>query len=70
MAKRRTRKAAAKKMGFKQVIVSLAILFSAVLFIIKIFIGSVGWFEVFAPIIIAFVIVFLLSAIKAGIRKI
>jgi len=69
MAKRITRKTVKKKTGFKQVLISLGILFSTILFIIKILTGSIGWFEVFAPVIIAFFIIFLLSALKTVLRR-
>ena len=65
MAKRRT-----KQTGIKQILISLGILFSAILFIIKVITGGIGWLEVFAPVIIAFLIIFLLSAIKAALRKV
>jgi hypothetical protein len=65
VAKRRT-----KQTGIKQILISLGILFSAILFIIKVITGGIGWLEVFAPVIIAFLIIFLLSAIKAALRKV
>jgi hypothetical protein len=69
VAKRRIKKTTINQTGIKQVLIPLGILFSAILFIIKIITGGIGWFEVFAPVIIAFFIVFLLSVIKAIIRK-
>ena len=65
MAKRRT-----KRTGIKQVLISLGILFSVILFIIKVVTGGIGWFGVFAPVIITFFIVFLLSAIRSILRKV
>ena len=65
MAKKRT-----KQTGVKQILISLGILFSAILFIIKVITGSIGWLEVFAPVIIAFLLIFLLSALKAALRKV
>lgn len=67
MAKTRTK---TKQKGIKQVLISLGMLFSAILFIIKVITGGIGWFEVFAPVIIAFFIVFLLSALKTMLRKV
>ncbi|MFC1222752.1 hypothetical protein ACFE6N_03025 [Pedobacter sp. BG31] len=68
MAKRRTRKT--KKRGFKEVLILLAMLFSGILFIIKIIFGRIGWLEVFAPVIIVFLILFLLSVLKTAVRKV
>lgn len=45
-------------------------LFSCILFIIKIIFGRIGWLEVFAPVIIVFLILFLLSVLKAAVRKV
>ena len=70
MAKRRTKKTKTNQAGINQVIISLGILFSVGLFAIKVITGSTGWLEVFAPVLIAFLIVFLLSAVKAILRKI
>ena len=58
------------KFEFKTVLVYLAILFTSILFIIKIFSRSLGWLDVFAPLLIAFLIFFLLSALKIIIKKI
>ena len=65
MAKRKN-----KKRDFKTIIVSLGILFSIILFVVKIIFGSVGWLSVFAPVIFAFLIVFLLAVLKDTIKKI
>lgn len=70
MAKKRIRKTVTKKTGFKQVLISLGLLFTSVLFIIKIFTGSMGWLEVFAPVMIVFFIIFLLSALKTVLKRI
>ncbi|WP_442591222.1 hypothetical protein ACSBL2_08315 [Pedobacter sp. AW31-3R] len=70
MAKRRSKKATARSGSLKKTVVSLGILFSIILFIIKIITGSVGWFEVFTPVVIAFFIVFVLFAIRAVLHKI
>jgi hypothetical protein len=58
-----------KKKDFKTIIVSLGILFSIILFVVKIIFGSVGWFSVFAPVVFAFLIVFLLTVLKDTIKK-
>lgn len=68
MAKRRTKKT--KQRGFKEILILLGMLFSSILFIIKIFIGRIGWLEVFAPVIIVFLILFLLSVLKTAVRKV
>jgi hypothetical protein len=59
-----------KKRDFKTIIISLGILFSIILFVVKIIFGSVGWLSVFAPVIFAFLIVFLLAVLKDTIKKI
>ncbi len=69
MAKRRAQKRA-KQRGIKEVLISLGILFSSILFIVKLIMGSIGWLEVFAPILIAFFIVFLLTVLKSIFNKI
>jgi len=68
VAKRRTKKT--KQRGFKEILILLGMLFSSILFIIKIFIGRIGWLEVFAPVIIVFMILFLLSVLKTAVRKV
>ncbi|MCX2483763.1 hypothetical protein [Pedobacter sp. MR2016-24] len=70
MAKRRTKKTTAHQTGFKKAVISLGILFSVILFLIKIITGSMGWFEVFAPVLIAFFILFMLSVLRTVLRKI
>lgn len=70
MAKRKTKKTTANQTGLKQALILLGITFSGILFIIKLVTGGVGWFEVFAPVVIAFFIVFLLSVMKSILRKI
>ncbi|WP_025142199.1 hypothetical protein [Pedobacter jeongneungensis] len=68
MAKRRTRKT--KQRGFKEILILLGMLFSCILFIIKIIFGRIGWLEVFAPVIVVFLILFLLSVLKTAVRKV
>lgn len=70
MAKRRAKKTKTNQAGIHQVIISLGVLFSVGIFAIKITTGSRSWFEVFAPVLIAFLLVFLLSALKAILRKV
>jgi hypothetical protein len=70
MAKRKTKKTTANQTGLKQALILLGIIFSSVLFIIKLITGGISWFEVFAPVVIVFFIVFLLSAIRSILRKI
>jgi len=70
VAKRKIKKTTTNQTGIKQALISLGILFSVILFLIKIITGSVGWLEVFAPVMIAGFIVFLLNGLKAMLRKI
>jgi Fe2+ transport system protein B len=70
VAKRRTKKTGTKQRSIKNVLVWLGMLFTGILFMIKIIIGGVGWFQVFAPVITVFFIVSLLSALKVAIKKI
>lgn len=67
MAKRKNKK---NRIGFNQVLISLGILFTSMLFIIKMIIGRIGWFEVFTPVMIAFFIIFLLNTLKSILRKV
>ena len=59
-----------QKLEFKTVLVYMGILFTGILFIVKIFSKSLGWLDVFAPLLIAFLIIFLLSLLKIIIKKI
>jgi len=68
VAKRRTRKT--KQKGFKEILILLGMLFSCILFVIKIIFGRIGWLEVFAPVLIVFLILFLLSVLKTAVRKV
>jgi hypothetical protein len=70
MAKRRNKRVSRSRTGFKWVLISLGITFSAILFILKILTGNVGWLQVFYPVVIAFFIIFLLSVFKAMLKKI
>jgi hypothetical protein len=67
VAKRRTRKT--KQRGFKEILILLGMLFCCILFIIRIIFGRMGWLEVFAPVIIVFLILFLLSVLKTAAQK-
>jgi hypothetical protein len=58
-----------KKSDFKTTIIYLGILFSIILFFVKIVLGVVGWVSVFAPVLIAFFIVYLFSALKNKIKN-
>jgi len=69
VAKRRRKKTSGYQPGFKQVLILLGLLFSAALFLIKVITGGVGWFEIFAPVIVAFFIVFFLEVLRTSIRK-
>lgn len=70
VAKRIKKSVNNKKRNISDVLIMLGVLFTIILFFIKITIGSVGWLGVFAPTITAFFIVFILSALKMVIRKI
>lgn len=70
MAKRKTKKTTTNQTGIKQVLISLGILFSATLFIVRFIAGGIGLFEVFAPVLIAFLLVFLLSVLRSILRKV
>ncbi len=70
MAKRRTTKSRTKKREVKTVLISLGIVFSIIMFVVKLIGGSIGWFEVFAPLLIAFFIVFVISILKTVLNKV
>jgi hypothetical protein len=59
-----------KKKDFKTIVINLGILFSIILFVVKLSFGSVGWIGVFTPVLIAFLITLLLSTLKNLINKI
>lgn len=65
MAKRR-----AKKRDVKTVLISLGILFTVIMFVVKLIGGNIGWFEVFAPLLIAFFIAFIISALKTMLNRV
>ncbi|HEX7903867.1 MAG TPA: hypothetical protein VF487_08320 [Chitinophagaceae bacterium] len=65
MAKRKKK----KTQGLQTILIYLAILFTAVLFTIKLFSRSVGWLDVFAPLLVVFLIIFLLSVLKIAAKK-
>ena len=69
MAQRRRKKTSVYQAGINQVVILLGVLFSAVLFIIKLITGGVGWFQIFTPVLIAFFVVFLLSVLKTALKK-
>lgn len=69
MAKRRRKKTSAYQAGINQVVILLGLMFTAVLFIIRVIAGGVGWFEIFTPVIVAFFIVFLLSVLRTTLKK-
>jgi hypothetical protein len=59
-----------KKGSLDYWIITLGILFSLVLGIMKLISGSGSWLKVFSPLIIAFIIVFVINLLKSGIKKI
>jgi len=59
-----------KKLEFKTIIIYLGILFSLILFLLKVVFGTVGWLSIFAPVLFAFLIVFLIQVLKSTIKKI
>ena len=58
------------KPNYNNLIISLGFLISVLLGIIKIISGSGSWLKVFSPLIIAFIILFILNLIKSGVKKI
>jgi len=58
-----------RKQGFQHTLIYLGTLFTIVLFIIKVMVGRFGWLDVFAPLLIAFLIIFLLSVLKTAFKK-
>ena len=69
MAKRRRKNTSGYQTGIKQVVILLGLLFSAALFLVKVITGGVGWFEIFAPVIVACFIVFFLEVLRTSVRK-
>lgn len=59
-----------RKQGFSDLLIYLAVLFTIVLFIVKLVAGGLGWLDVFAPLLIVFFIFFLLNVLKTVIKKI
>jgi len=57
------------KQGFSNMLIYLGVVFTIVLFLIKIVAGSVGWLEVFTPVLLVFFILFLLAVLKTLIKK-
>jgi len=70
MAKRRVHQKRRNHRGLQDVLISLGILLSLILFIIKLTWGGIGWIEIFAPVMIVFFMTFLLAAIKKVFEKI
>lgn len=65
MAKKRK-----KKSDFKTIVISLSIAFSIALFLIKIGFKNIGWLEVFSPIILVFILLFIINVLKTTVKKI
>jgi len=70
MAKRTALQKRNNKRGLQDVLISLGILLSLILFIMKFVWGGIGWLEIFAPVMIVFFISFLLAAIKKVFERI
>ena len=64
MAKRKKNKS-----GFDNILISVGILFTIILGVIKIISGSGSWFRVFTPLIVVFIVIFLIKIIKSLINK-
>lgn len=64
MAKRKKNKST-----FSNILIYLSIFFCVVLFVIKVLFNNINWISVFTPIIIAFVIIFVISILKKLIQK-
>lgn len=65
MAKKRK-----KKSDFQTLLITLSVAFCIILFIIKISFGNLGWIEVFSPIILVFLILFIINLLKMAVRKV
>ncbi|MEJ5962222.1 hypothetical protein [Pedobacter immunditicola] len=70
MAKRRAYQKRRNHRGLQDVLISLGILLSLILFIIKFTWGGIGWIEIFAPVMIVLFISFLLAALKKVFERI
>ncbi len=57
-----------RKRNFSNTLISLGVAFTIVLFVVKIIVGRLGWLDVFAPLLIAFFIIFLLSVLKTAVK--
>lgn len=57
-----------QKFEFKTVLVYMGIVFTGILFILKIFSKNIGWLDVFAPLLVAFLLIFLVSVLKIAIK--
>lgn len=65
MAKKRK-----KKFNFQKSLLYLAVIFSGLLFLLKISFDNQSWFQVFSPLLLAFIIIFSIQVFKTAIRKI
>ena len=64
------RKKKKKSSDFKTVLVYMALVFTGLLFILKLFVHTISWLDVFAPLLVVFLLLFLLSVLKAVLKKI
>jgi cell shape-determining protein MreD len=59
-----------RKTGFITILLYLGIVFTGILFMVKLVFKSVSWLDVFAPLLITFFIIFLLSVVKTAVKKV
>ena len=64
MATRTAHQKRTNKRGLQDVLISLGILLSVILLIMKFVWGGIGWLEIFAPVTIVFFITCLLAVLK------
>lgn len=69
MSKRRAGQKRTTRRGLQDVLISLGILLTSILLIIKYIWGGISWLEVFTPVMIVFFIYFLLAVLKIVYNK-
>lgn len=58
-----------RKSSFEKLLVLIGVFFSILLGIMKILFDLGTWMRVFSPLIITFIIIFILNSIKSGAKK-
>mgnify|MGYP006951079923 CR=1 FL=1 len=69
MAPRKAHQVRTKKSGLHDVLISMGILLSLILFIINFIRGGIGWIEILAPVMIVFAMSFLLDVLKKAFNR-